>query len=81
MLQTFWEKIKFIDLGLKFINRLREFPTKHKNLYLNDYTIILDNNFIHLKYLHLLSPPYLTSMLGCKVCCKLGRIPITTSLL
>jgi len=26
----------------------------------------VDNNFIHLKYLHLLSPPYLTSTLGCK---------------
>ena len=30
--------------------------------------VSVDNNFIHLKYLHLLSPPYLTSTLGCKGC-------------
>jgi len=38
----------------------------------------VDNNFIHLKYLHLLSPPYLTSTLGCKGCYILGRMLITT---
>jgi len=32
----------------------------------------VDINFIRLKYLHLLSPPYLASTLGCKGCYILG---------
>ncbi|WP_016730737.1 oligosaccharide flippase family protein [Saccharolobus islandicus] len=44
-------------------------------------TLSVVNNFIHLRYLHLLSPPYLTSTLGCKGCYILGKMLITTSLL
>jgi predicted amidohydrolase len=62
---TLYEKAEPIDGP--WVNSLKK-STKENNINLVIGIYSVDNIFTHLKYLHLLSPPYLTNIPGSKGC-------------